>query len=82
MMGTLAAALAGEKIRTPADRYRADVEGHIRAVGGVLRITDIRVRYTLAIPPRERGRRPPLLRKLPGELPGRAERIRVHPHRP
>ena len=55
MMGTLAAALAGEKIRTPADRYRADVEGHIRAVGGVLRITDIRVRYTLAIPPGKEG---------------------------
>jgi organic hydroperoxide reductase OsmC/OhrA len=50
MMGTLAAVLAGRKIRTGEDVYRADVEGDIRDVGGVLRITDIRVRYTLKIP--------------------------------
>jgi len=51
MMGTLAAALAGHKIPTPGDRFRAAVEGDIRAVDGVLRITDIRVRYTLMVPP-------------------------------
>jgi organic hydroperoxide reductase OsmC/OhrA len=50
MMGTLAAVLAGRKIRTHPDRYRADVEGDIRESGGVLRITDIRVRYSLTIP--------------------------------
>lgn len=51
MMGTLAAALAGHKIPTPGDRYRAAVEGDIRAVDGVLRITDIRVRYILKVSP-------------------------------
>jgi organic hydroperoxide reductase OsmC/OhrA len=51
MMGTLAAVLAGRNIRTHTDRYRADVEGDIREVGGILRITDIRVRYFLKIPP-------------------------------
>lgn len=53
MMGTLAAVLAGKHIATHADRYRADVEGDIRAVDGILRITDIRVRYTLALAPEQ-----------------------------
>jgi uncharacterized OsmC-like protein len=53
MMGTLAAVLAGKKIPTPGDRFRATVEGDIRAVDGVLRITDIRVGYTLAVPPEQ-----------------------------
>lgn len=48
-MGTLAAALAGSRIRTGQDRYRADVEGDIEDVGGVLRITEIRVRYRLKV---------------------------------
>jgi len=51
MMGTMAAVLATKKIRTHTDRYRADVEGDIREDGGVLKITDIRVRYTLRVPP-------------------------------
>ena len=50
-MGTLATLLAGRKIPTFADRYRADVEGDIEDADGVLRITRIRVRYTLAVPP-------------------------------
>ncbi len=50
-MGTLAAELAGRKIPTFGDRYRADVEGDIEDVDGVLRITKIRVRYTLRVPP-------------------------------
>ncbi len=50
-MGTLATVLAGSKIPTFAERYRADVEGDIEDVDGVLRITRIRVRYTLKVPP-------------------------------
>ncbi len=51
MMGTLATVLAGRKIPTFSDRYRADVEGDIEDVDGVLRITRIRVAYTLSVPP-------------------------------
>jgi hypothetical protein len=51
MMGTLAAALSGKKIPTPEERYRAEVEGDIREVNGVLKITDIRVKYYLKVPP-------------------------------
>ncbi len=49
MMGTLASVLATKKIRTHTDRYRADVEGDIENVNGVLKITVIRVRYTLKV---------------------------------
>ncbi|MCZ7664633.1 MAG: OsmC family protein [Thermoleophilia bacterium] len=51
MMGTLAGVLATHKIPTGADRFRADVEGDIEDVDGVLRITQIRVCYTLRVPP-------------------------------
>jgi len=51
MMGTLATVLAGSKIPTFADRYRADVEGDIEDIDGVLRISRIRVAYTLSVPP-------------------------------
>jgi uncharacterized OsmC-like protein len=51
MMGTLATLLAGKKIQTPEERYRADVEGDIENVDGVLKITRIRVKYHLKIPP-------------------------------
>ena len=51
MMGTLATLLAGKKIATPEERYRADVEGDIENVDGVLKITQIRVKYHLKIPP-------------------------------
>ena len=50
-MGTLATLLAGKKIPTPEERYRADVEGDIENVDGVLKITRIRVKYHLKIPP-------------------------------
>ena len=50
-MGTLAAVLAGKKIPTYGDRFRADVEGDVEDVGGVLKITRIRVKYTLKVPP-------------------------------
>jgi hypothetical protein len=51
MMGTPATLLAGKKIQTPEERYWADVEGDIENVDGVLKITRIRVRYHLKIPP-------------------------------
>jgi organic hydroperoxide reductase OsmC/OhrA len=50
MMGTLATALAGRKIPTHTDRYMAKVEGDIEDIDGVLRITAIRVAYTLKVP--------------------------------
>jgi organic hydroperoxide reductase OsmC/OhrA len=50
MMGTLAGGLAGKRIPTPEDRYRADVEGDIEDVNGILKITRIRVQYHLKIP--------------------------------
>ncbi len=49
-MGTLATVLAGKKIPTPEERYWADVEGDIKDVNGVLKITDIRVTYHLTVP--------------------------------
>ncbi len=55
MMGTLATVLAGKKVPTFGDRFRADVEGDIEDVDGVLRITRIRVRYTLKTPPGKRS---------------------------
>ena len=50
MMGTLATALAGSKIPTHTDRYRALVEGDIEDIDGVLRISRIRVDYVLKVP--------------------------------
>jgi hypothetical protein len=50
MMGTLATVLAGKKIPTPEERYWADVEGDIKDVSGVLKITNIRVKYHLKVP--------------------------------
>jgi organic hydroperoxide reductase OsmC/OhrA len=51
MMGTLARFLAGKKISTFEDRYRAEVEGDIENVNNVLKITQIRVRYYLKTHP-------------------------------
>ena len=50
MLGTLARILAGKGIDTPAEHYWADVEGDIEDVDGVLKITQIRVNYSLAVP--------------------------------
>jgi len=50
MMGTLATVLAGRKIPTFGERFRADAEGDIEDVDGVMRIMRIRVRYTLKAP--------------------------------
>ncbi len=41
--------LAGKKIRTPGESYRADVEGDIEDIDGVLKITEIRVNYHLKV---------------------------------
>jgi len=49
MMGTLATVLAGKKIPTFEERYWADVEGDIENVNGVLKITNIRVKYHLKV---------------------------------
>ncbi len=50
MMGTLAVVLAGKKIRTFEHLYQAEVTGDIEAVDGVLKITRIKVHYTLKAP--------------------------------
>jgi organic hydroperoxide reductase OsmC/OhrA len=50
MMGSLATLMAGKKIPTPEPLYWADVEGDIENVGGVLRITTIRVKMHLKCP--------------------------------
>ena len=54
-MGTLAAALARKQIRTPEELYWADVEGDIENVNNVLKITQIRVKYHLKVPPGKTG---------------------------
>jgi hypothetical protein len=55
MMGTLAAVLAGKKIRTFEDRFKAVVTGDIEDVNGVLKITRILVRYFLKLPAEKEG---------------------------
>ena len=49
MMGTLATVLAGKKIRTPEENFRAEVEGDIEDVNGILKITRIRMKYYLRV---------------------------------
>jgi len=53
MMGTLATLLAGKKILTSEDRYRADVEGDVENVNNILKITQIRVKYHLSVKPEQ-----------------------------
>jgi len=53
MMGTLARVLAEKEIPTPKERYWADAEGDIENVNNVLKITQIRVAYSLKV---ERGK--------------------------
>jgi uncharacterized OsmC-like protein len=48
----MAAVLATRGVRTHEDLFRAEAEGDIRNVEGILKITDIRVRYTLKVSPR------------------------------
>ena len=53
MMGTLASVLAQKKIRTHTDRFRCLAEGDIEDVGGMLKITRIRVHHHLKVAPTE-----------------------------
>jgi organic hydroperoxide reductase OsmC/OhrA len=55
MMGTLATVLARKSIPTPEERYWAEVEGDIENVNNILKITQIRVRYHLKLPPGKTG---------------------------
>jgi hypothetical protein len=55
MMGTLAAVLAGKKIRTFKDLFKATVSGDIEDVDGVLKITRINVHYLLKVPEEKRA---------------------------
>ncbi|MCG6919059.1 MAG: hypothetical protein LJE89_16115 [Deltaproteobacteria bacterium] len=50
MMGTLAVVLASKKIRTFEHLYNAEVIGEIEEVDKVLKITRIKVHYTLRAP--------------------------------
>jgi organic hydroperoxide reductase OsmC/OhrA len=50
MMGSLAVVLAGKKIRTFEHLYEAEVIGDIEEVDKVLKITRIKVHYTLKAP--------------------------------
>jgi organic hydroperoxide reductase OsmC/OhrA len=54
MMGTLAAVLAGKKIKTFKDQFKAIVTGDIEDVDGVLKITRINVQYSLKVPEEKR----------------------------
>ncbi len=49
MMGTMAGVLATKKIRTHTDRFHTEVEGDIEDVGGILKITEIRVHHSLKV---------------------------------
>jgi len=55
MMGTLAGFLARKEIPAVGDKYRADVEGDIENVEGVLKITQIRVHYHIKVPKGKTG---------------------------
>ena len=54
-MGTLATVLAGKKIRTVKDLFKATVTGDIEDVNGVLKITRINVDYWLKLPEEKRA---------------------------
>lgn len=54
-MGTLAAVLAGKKIRTSKNVFEAAVTGDIEDVDGVLKITRINVHYHLKVPEEKRA---------------------------
>lgn len=53
-MGTLATVMAGKKIRTFKDRFKAKVTGDIEEVNGILKITRISVNYLLKLPDQQR----------------------------
>jgi len=53
-MGTLAMVLAGKKIKTFKNQFKAIVTGDIEDVDGVLKITRINVHYYLKVPENKR----------------------------
>ena len=53
MVGTYASVLAQKRIRSHADRLRADVEGDVENFDGLLKLTVIRVKYTLHVTPEQ-----------------------------
>jgi len=53
-MGTLAMVLAGKKIQTFKDQFKATVTGDIEDVAGILKITRINVGYWLKVPKEKR----------------------------
>ena len=54
MMGTLATVLAGKKIQTSKDFFKATVIGDIEDIKGVPKITRIAVQYSLKVPEEKR----------------------------
>jgi organic hydroperoxide reductase OsmC/OhrA len=55
MAGTLRGALAARGIRLSKDTMQIEVEGLVEKVGNGIRITTIRVHYTLTIPSEQRA---------------------------
>ncbi len=70
MMGTLARFLAEKDIQTDEGHYRANVEGDIEDVSGVLKITQIRVHYDLRIPQGKKGEAREAFEKYLPHCPG------------
>jgi uncharacterized OsmC-like protein len=54
MLGTLRGALAARGIRVGRDQLQAEVEGLIEKVGSGIKITTIRIHYTLEVPSEKR----------------------------
>ena len=69
MYGTLRGALSARKIRVPADKFHATVEGRIEKAGSTIRITEIDVHYELTIPAGTREEAERALRVHPQACP-------------
>ncbi|MPZ23026.1 MAG: hypothetical protein GEU28_05670 [Dehalococcoidia bacterium] len=69
MYGSLAGALSARKIRFNREAYEASVDGRIEGVGKTIRITEINIRYTLAIPQGTREETERALRVHPAGCP-------------
>ena len=82
MMGTLATGLAGRKIPTHTDRYVAEVEGDVEDVDGVLRISRIRVAYTLKVPAGKAEEAREVFESYITQVPGGDERVGLHRDHP
>lgn len=69
MYGTLAGALAARKVKFDRARFKASVEGLITGEGQTIRITQIRIRYHLAVPREQRAETERALQVHPGGCP-------------